>query len=56
MTGSGCNGGVETSDSTNTQMRNFVVLICEHPVRRIGLVQNTRHFTRVRRQTIQLIM
>jgi hypothetical protein len=32
---------------------NVVALMCEHPVLRVGLI---RHYTRVRRQTIQLIM
>lgn len=56
ITGSWCNGRVEIADSTNTEMPNFVALMCEHPVRRVGLIRNTRHYTRVRRQTIQLIM
>jgi hypothetical protein len=35
---------------------NVVALMCEHPVLRVGLIRNTRHYMRVRRQTIQLIM
>ena len=35
---------------------NSAEVKCEHPVPRVGVVQNTCHYTRVRRQTIQLIM
>jgi hypothetical protein len=64
MDGSVSHSGSADTKKTNTRVQlclktttsKNIAVNCEHPVPRVGLIQNTCHYTRVRRQTIQLIM